>query len=50
MSDPSADELVPAREGPSKVIAFLAYSALIAVALVVIFALTSVGRLLDRWI
>ena len=48
--DHTDDELAPARGGPSKLVALLGYSALIAAALVVITALISLGRLLDRWI
>ena len=50
ISDLPDDELAPARPGPSKLVALLGFSALVAVALVLIVALVSLGRLLDRWI
>ena len=44
----SHDELLPAtRRGPSKLVALLGYSALIVVAMAVVVALISLGRLLD---
>jgi hypothetical protein len=40
-------ELPPERRGPSKLTALLGYSALILVAMTVVAALFSIGRLLD---
>jgi len=48
--DLSGDEPTPPRGGPSKLVALLGFSALVAVALVLIIALVSLGRLLDHWI